>query len=234
MELWGDGITWSNLTFGNFREIFSSGSTGNAALWNSLSLSFIAATVAMFLGTFLAVTIVRSKGFFKGFIDASSLLSNTVPRIVIIVGLILFWNAPWMKVTIYNTTMMLALTYAIAFLPYTVQYVKSSYQQIDDSLFHAAKVSGASSSYTTRRILFPLIRPGMVAGWMMTFIISIRELVASLMIRPAGTETSATYIYRQFDQGLVPLGMAMAVITVGLTTIVLILIQVYQNKDVVK
>ncbi|TVQ35405.1 MAG: ABC transporter permease subunit [Spirochaetaceae bacterium] len=91
-----------------------------------------------------------------------SLLSNTVPRIVIIVGLILFWNAPWMRnMTVCNTAMMLALTCTVAFLPYTVQYVKANFQQIDISLFHAAQVCGAKSGYITRRILFPLVRPGL-------------------------------------------------------------------------
>lgn len=226
MRVWGHGITAGNLTVENYVQLFTGGTLGSRALWNSLRLSFMAATIAMFLGTFLAVVIIRSSGFIRRFIDVSSLLSNTVPRIVIIVGLILFWNAPWMRnLTVYNTAAMLTLTYTVAFLPYTVQYVKANFQQIDVSLFHAAQVCGASRGYITRRILFPLIRPGMIAGWIMTFIISIRELVGSLMIRPAGIETSATFIFRQFDQGAVPLGMAMAVTTVGLTTVVLIIVQ---------
>ena len=226
MRIWGHGLAAGNFTFENYAQLFTAGTLGARALWNSLRLSFLAATIAMFLGTFLAVVIIRSRGAIRQFIDVSSLLSNTVPRIVIIVGLILFWNAPWMRnITVYNTAMMLALTYTVAFLPYTVQYVKANFQQIDVSLFHAAQVSGARSSYITRRILFPLIRPGMVAGWIMTFIISIRELVGSLMIRPPGIETSATFIFRQFDQGVVPLGMAMALTTVGLTTVVMVIVQ---------
>lgn len=71
-----------------------------------------------------------------------------------------------MRLRIYGTSLMLALTYTIAFLPYTVQYVKSSYQQIDASLFHAGMVCGGSKFDITRRILFPLIMPGMLAGWL--------------------------------------------------------------------
>lgn len=226
MNVWGRGFTAGNFTFQHYVNLFAGGTQGSSALWNSLYLSFLAATIAMMLGTFLAVVIIRSKGFIRKFIDISSLLSNTVPRIVIIVGLILFWNSPVMiPVTVYNTIWILALTYVVAFLPYTVQYVKANFQQIDDSLFHAAQVSGAKRGYITRRILFPLIRPGMISGWIMTFIISIRELVGSLMIRPAGIETSATYIYRQFDQGEIPLGMAMAMTTVGITTVIMIIVQ---------
>ncbi len=226
MRVWGRGLAAGNFTIVHYINLFTGDTAGSRALFNSLYLSIIAATIAMILGTFLAVVIIRSKGFIRRFIDVSSLLSNTVPRIVIIVGLILFWNSPFMRpVTIYNTIWILTLTYVVAFLPYTVQYVKASFQQIDDSLFHAAQVCGAKRGYITRRILFPLIRPGMISGWIMTFIISIRELVGSLMIRPPGIETSATYIFRQFDQGEIPLGMAMALTTVGLTTIVMIIVQ---------
>lgn len=226
MRFWGAGIEIANMTFDNYIEIFSAGTLGGRSLWNSIYLSFLAATMAMLLGTFLGVVIVRSRGFIQRFIDVSSLLSNTVPRIVIIVGLILFWNSPWMgPITIYNTAWILALTYTVAFLPYTVQYVKASFQQIDASLFHAAQVCGAKRGYINRRILFPLIRPGMVAGWIMTFIISVRELVGSLMIRPAHMETSATFIFRQFEQGRVPLGMAMAFTTVSITVVVLLVVQ---------
>ena len=53
----------------------------------------------------------------------------------------------------------------------------------------------------------------------MTFTISIRELVASLLVLPPSVETSATFIFAQFEQGEVSIGMAMAVVSVGLTTI---------------
>ena len=231
MRFWGADITLANMTLGNYTALFSAGTLGAESLWTSVYLSFIAATLAMFLGTFLGVVIVRSDGFIKRFIDGTSLLSNTVPRIVIIVGLILFWNSPWIPVTVYNTAAILALTYMVAFLPYTVQYVKASFQQIDDSLFHAAQVSGARRGYINRRILFPLILPGMISGWIMTFIISVRELVGSLMIRPAGMETSATFIFRQFEQGRVPLGMAMAFTTVSLTVVVLIVVRQLQARQ---
>lgn len=227
----GRGLQLSNLSLQNYVEILTPGSQGSQALATSLILSAAAATAAVIIGTFLAITIVRSKGFVRKFIDVSSLLSNTVPRIVIIVGLIFFWNAPWMRnMTVYNTSMMLVLTYTVAFLPYSVQYVKAKYQEIDESLFAAGRICGANSRYISLHILFPLLKPGMIAGWLMTFIISTRELVASLMVRPPGLDTTATFIFRQFDQGAVQLGMAMALITVAATVTVLISVRLYQKK----
>ena len=77
----------------------------------------------------------------------------------------------------------------------------------------------------------PLIIPGILAGWAMTFTISIRELVASLLVLPPSVETSATFIFAQFEQGEVSIGMAMAVVSVGLTTICLLLLQHMEQNE---
>ncbi|MEK3911290.1 iron ABC transporter permease [Paenibacillus sp. FSL H7-0331] len=222
MKLRGVGLQWNNLTLQYYIDLLTWGSKSMQALMNSLSLSLIAATIAVILGTYFALMIRKSQSWPQRITDLFALLPNTVPGIVIVVGLILFWNSPWMPIPLYNTYGMVVLTYVVFFLPYTVQYVKANFAQLDDSLFQAGRVFGGKPAYIFRRILLPLIIPGMVAGWMMTFTISVRELVASLMILPPSMETSATYIFAQFEQGKVSLGMAMAVVSVGLTTLMLL------------
>lgn len=230
MKLRGAGLEWSNFTLSHYAELLTWGTKSMQALTNSLSLSIVAATIAVVLGTWLALIIKRSAAWPQRMTDLFSLLPNTVPGIIIVVGLILVWNAPWMPIPLYNTYGMVVLTYVIFFLPYTVQYVKANVTQLSDNLFEAGRVFGGRAGYIFRRITLPLILPGMLAGWMMTFTISIRELVASLMILPPSMETSATYIFSQFEQGKVSLGMAMAVVTVGLTTLMLLGIQAISSK----
>ncbi len=230
MNLWGYGFRLDNLTFTHYINLLSIGSEGSKALGTSLILSFLAATVAGAIGTYLALMIVKTEGWTKKFLDVSSLLSNTIPSIVIIVGLILFWNAPWMKWNVYNTHLMLVLAYIVLFLPYTVQYVRASLEQIGPSLFEAAKVSGSGAWFTFFKITLPLIKPGIISGWMMTFTISIRELVGSIMLRPPGVETTATFIFGQFEQGNASLGMAMAVCSVGITTFILLYLHWVQRR----
>ncbi|WP_442600631.1 ABC transporter permease [Paenibacillus sp. KN14-4R] len=230
MKLRGVGLAWSNLTFQHYGDLLTWGSKSMDALMNSLSLSLIAATISVILGTWFALTIKQSKTWPQRIVDLFSLLPNTVPGIVIVVALILLWNSPWMPIPLYNTYGMVVLTYVILFLPYTVQYVKANFSQLDPALFQAGQVFGGRPAYIFRRILLPLIVPGMLAGWMMTFTISIRELVASLMILPPSMETSATYIFAQFEQGKVSMGMAMAVISVGLTTLLLLVLNFISSK----
>ena len=219
-----------NVTLDHYRDLLSWGSVSMKAIGNSLGLSLAASTVAVVIGTGFALAIGKSSSFMQRVIDLFSLLPNTVPGIVMVVGLILFWNSPWMPVTLYNTYGMVVLTYVVLFLPYTVQYVKSSFTQIDGTLFQAGQVFGGKPLYILRRILVPLIIPGMLAGWMMTFTIATRELVGSLLILPPSMQTSATYIFAQFEQGQVSLGMAMAVVTVGMTVLMLLGIELLNSK----
>ncbi len=225
MKLRGVGLAWNNFTLDFYKELLSWHSPSMKALMNSLWLSLAASTIAVLLGTWFAVAIGRSKTRGQRTLDLFSLLPNTVPGIVLVVGLILLWNSPWMPIPLYNTYGMVILTYVVLFVPYTVQYVKSAFTQIDASLVQAGQVFGAKPGYIFRRVLLPLIVPGMLAGWMMTFTIASRELVGSLLILPPSMQTSATYIYAQFEQGQVSLGMAMAVISVGLTTLLLVLLE---------
>ncbi|KKO53235.1 ABC transporter permease [Paenibacillus sp. DMB20] len=229
-KLRGAGLSWGNFTLAHYQTLLGFGSAGLEALLNSLGLALVSATIAVLLGTFLALKIGNAATRPQRLVDLFSLLPNTVPGIVTVVGLILLWNAPWMPIPLYNTYGMVVLTYVVFFLPYSVQYIKSSLSQIDRSLLQAGRVFGAGSWYGFRRILLPLLVPGILAGWMMTFTISIRELVASLMILPPSMQVSATYIFSQFEQGDVSLGMAMAVVSVGLTTIVLAIMN-YINAD---
>lgn len=225
LRLRGTGLAVGNFTLEHYKDLLSWGSESMEALINSFTLSLVAATIAVLIGTFLALKVGQGKRWSQKGIDLFSLMPNTVPGIVIVVGLILFWNSPWMPIPLYNSYGMVVLTYIILFLPYTLQYVKANNGQIDPILLQAGAISGGHPLYVFRRILLPLLLPGMIAGWTMTFTIANRELVASLLILPPSMQTSATYIFAQFEQGAVSMGMAMAVVSVGITTILLLILQ---------
>ena len=84
--------------------------------------------------------------------------------------------------------------------------------------------------YIMRRITIPLVLKGIVTGWMMTFIIAFRELVTASLIAPPNTLVVSTYIMREFEQGSVSTGMAMAVLCVLITTTSLIAINLLVNR----
>ena len=155
---------------------------------------------------------------------------SLLPGIVRVIGIMLFRNAIYKVMPLYNTIGIMVLAYVVLYLPYTVQYVTSAFTQINDNLLQAGRVFGGTPSYVFRRVTLPMISRGIFAGWMMVFIIAFRELVTASLIAPPNTLVVSTYINREFEQGSVSLGMAMAVLCVLITTTALLIFNRFAGK----
>ena len=193
-----------------------------ASIWKSLFLAASSASICSVIGTAVVVAVRKSRGFFKKTLEGLSLLPEMLPSIVLVIGLMLFWNWAYKVLPIYNTIWIMVLAYVILYLRYTVQYVTSALTQINDNLLQAGRVFGGTPSYVFRRVTLPMISRGIFAGWMMIFIIAFRELVTASLIAPPNTLVVSTYINREFEQGSVSSGCAMAVMCVLVTTTVLL------------
>lgn len=222
-------MTAGNYTLAHYSEIFSEGSKGMRAIATSFGLAASSATIASVLGTMIVVSIQKAKKI-KKLIEGESLLPEMIPNIVLVIGLMLFWNKLYRVIPLYNTIGFMVLVYVVMFLPYSIQYVSSAIMQLGGNLQAAGAVCGGNKWYVFRKITFPLIFKGIVSGWMMIFIISFRELVASSLISPPNTLTVSTFIVREFEQGSVSVGMAMAAICVLLTTTALIMLNQFVGK----
>ncbi|MDO4262261.1 MAG: iron ABC transporter permease [Eubacteriales bacterium] len=230
IKLRGYGLTPGNFTTEHYAELFNSGTKAVRALETSFMLAVTAATLVSVAGTLIVVTVHKNKKWKKK-IESLSLFPEMIPNIVLVIGMMLFWNKIYKIIPVYNTMTFMVLVYTVMFLPYSIQYVSSSIMQVSDNLLMAGKVCGARDRYIFTRITLPLVMKGVFTGWMMTFIISLRELVASSLISPPNVLTVSTYIVREFEQGSVSTGMAMAVICVIFTTTALILLNQLQRKD---
>ena len=222
INLRGYGLAPGNFTWVHYVELFTDNTKGVSALKNSLFLAATSATICAILGTLIVVAVRKTKSGFGKVVEAIALLPEMLPGIVLVIGIMLFWNQIYHILPLYNTMGILILAYVVLFLPYTVQYVTSSFTQINENLNSAGRVFGGSPRYVLLHITLPLIRPGVVTGFMMTFIIAFRELVTASLIAPPNTLVVSTYIMREFEQGSVSVGMAMAVLCVLFTTTALL------------
>ena len=213
------GLALGNLGLDNFAAILTDGTGALRALGTSLSLGVAAALFTGLLGALSAYAVVKSNFRGRNLLDILTILPNALPGIVVAVGLILAWNQPWLPVTPYNTALILLLAYCCILLPQPVRYATAAFHQVGDNLEAAARVSGATPMVAFRRILLPLILPSLLASMLLVFAVATRELVASIIVAPVGMQTIATYIWRQFEQGSVGLGMAMAFVTILITNI---------------
>lgn len=223
INLRGYGLAPGNFTFVHYLELFTTDKSLRA-IWNSIFLAVTSATICSVLGTAVVVAVRRTSCRLKKLVEGISLLPEMLPGIVLVIGIMLFWNTIYKVVPLYNTIGIMVLAYVVLYLPYTVQYVSSSFTQLNDSLLQAGRTFGGNPSYVFRRITLPLISKGILTGWMMIFIIAFRELVTASLIAPPNTLVVSTYINREFEQGSVSLGMAMAVLCVVITTSILLIL----------
>lgn len=211
------GLSLSNLTLRHFGALFAAHGDAISALSTSLSLALGTAFIAGATGFLASWLVVVRKIRGSALIDGLSLLPAALPGIVVGVGLILAWNRSFWPVTPYNTWAILLLAYCCLLLPYPVRYVSAALKQIGGNLDAAARVHGATAAQTLRLILLPLVFPSLLASMMMVFAVASRELVTSLLLSPAGVQTVSVYVWRQFEQGSVGDGMAMASVAVLLS-----------------
>ncbi len=231
IKLRGYGLQAGNFTFQHYVDLFTANGKGLSALKNSVILAVAAATICAVLGTVIVLAIRNAKSKFGKVIEAISLLPEMIPSIVLVIGIMLFWNQIYDVLPLYNTLGIMILAYVVLFLPYTIQYVTSAFTQISNSLMAAGQVFGGGPFYIFRRITLPLIMKGVLTGWMMTFIIAFRELVTASLIAPPNTLVISTYIVREFEQGSVSVGMAMAVLCVLFTTTALLILNRFIDKQ---
>lgn len=207
------GVHADNFTFRHFAALFARQGDALSALGTSLSLALASALIVGLLGLVVAWLVLVQKIKGRGIVDALSLVPAALPGVVVGVGLILLWNQPFWPVSPYNSGWMLLLSYCCLLLPWPVRYVGSALRQLGTNLEPAARVHGASPLQALRLIVLPLVFPALLAAMLMVFAIASRELVTSLLLAPAGTQTVAVFIWRQFEQGSIGEGMAMASLT---------------------
>ncbi|QLP48015.1 ABC transporter permease [Klebsiella michiganensis] len=213
MSTLSGGIHADNVTLRHFAALFAQQGDALSALATSLSLALASAGVVGMVGLLAAWLVVVQKMKGSAFVDALSLLPAALPGVVVGVGLILLWNQPFWPVSPYNTWFMLLLSYCCLLLPWPVRYVGSALRQLGHNLEPAARVHGATPLQALRLIVLPLVFPALLAAMLMVFAIASRELVTSLLLAPAGTQTVSVFIWRQFEQGSAGEGMAMASLT---------------------
>ncbi|MEY2340871.1 ABC transporter permease [Acidithiobacillus sp. IBUN Pt1247-S3] len=214
------GLQAGNFTWHHYQHVLSHDSSGFAALLTSLELAAGVAVAGM-AAALLAANIVRHGGRIAALVDLFATLPMAIPGVVLAVGMILFWNAPWNTLPIFGHPIILAVAYATVTFPFAMRYARTGLAQIPPRLEQAGRVHGASPLYNVLRVQIPIAWPMLVGGATVVFALSMRELVASLMLQPAGTQVISTYIYGNFRQGIIGNGMAMSVIGIFSSALIL-------------
>lgn len=229
IKIRGYGLALGNFTLMHYVELFTENAKGLDAFVTSLMLALSVGVIASFLGTVI-VWLIRHSGRMGRLLEGIGLLPEMLPSIVMAIGLMLFWNQIYTWIPLYNTMGFMVLVYVILFLPYAIQYTTSAWMQVSPSLREAGSVCGGSAFFVLTRITLPLIAVGIVQGFIMIFIIVLRELVAASLISPPDVLVISTFIVNEFEQGSASVAMAMALICVLVSALMLFALRMLLSR----
>ena len=204
---------FGDFSFDNYRDLMDNDILVQAVT-NSVVLSIGSATFIMIVMGLAAWLVVRSQVRGRSIIDQLTFLPLTVPGLVMGVSLSFVYlrnPLPWQ---IYGTMWILFIAYVTRFMPYGMRYAVPSLTQISSELEESAAVSGASWWQVNRRILFPLMMPGLLAGWIYIVVVSIRELSSSILLYSPGNEVLSIVIWLHNEKGELTIVSAIGVLLV--------------------
>ena len=194
--VWTAEIQLSEITLRNYEKTLffwdpDSIEAATNGILNSFFLAFAGASIAMVLALVVSYMIHRTQGFGSRLLDFLCVVPIGFPGIVLAMGVLV----TYIQTPIYATLWILLLGYITRFFPYGQRNVSSVMLAISEELDQSSRMAGASWFTTLRRITIPLLKPGIFAGWVLLFIIYLRELSISIILYTTGTETLSVGVY---------------------------------------
>ena len=193
MNWGGFGIDW-------YLKAFENDDIQNA-VWNTLIVATISTIFATAIATIGALVLARG-GNFRGKTMSLGLITLPlmVPEIVTAVAVLIFFSAIGLNWGLGNV-IIAHITFCI---PFAFMPIRARLEGMDTSMEQAARDLYASEWETFRYVTAPLLMPGIVAGAMLAFVISMDDFIITLMVGGAGTTTLPVYIYSMIRRGLTP------------------------------
>jgi iron(III) transport system permease protein len=220
---WGAAPVPPNLTLVNFAATFDPALSARSGLVNSLVLAVSGATFATLLTLVISYMINKGTPWIRNLLEFVSAIPLTMPGPVLAVALL--WAYLHEPFVLYGTLWILLVAYVTHYLPYGVRTITSSFRQISPDFERAAAVCGASRIAGFRDILFPLVRPGILAGWMLMFISMIRELSSSIFLFVPGTETTAVTMLEMWQEANFSGVAVLSLTLIAISVLVVILVR---------
>ena len=184
---------------------------------NSMGVSALAAALTVLCAAPIAVLAVRYPGQFSRWLERLGFVGFALPGIVIALGLVYFGAnyAPWL----YQSLAILAVAYVTLFLPAAVGSLRTSLVQVRPELEDAARSLGKSPLAVLLTVTLPLVRPGILTGAALVFLLTMKELPATLILSPIGFTTLASSIWSAAQEAFFARAAAPALLLIIVSSI---------------
>ena len=190
------------------------------AFWLSVRLALVAATLGVALAVPAALAIARYRFPGRGALTGFFLSPMMIPAVVLGIAFLRFMS----MLGLGGSFWALCATHVIIVVPYALRLALSSAVGLDRDAERAALSCGASRFTAFRRVVLPMIRTGVVGGWVLSFIQSFDELTMTIFVATPGTTTLPVAMYNQIAQTIDPLVASVStVLIVGTVALMLVL-----------
>ena len=220
------GLSWKGFS-GNWYERLFNNDTLIQAAFHSVTIAFFAATLATIVGGLTAIALYRYRFRGKQAVSGMLFIVMMSPDIVMAVSLL----ALFMVVGISLGFWSLLLAHVTFCLPYVTVTIFSRLNGFDARMLEAAKDLGASEVTILRKIILPLALPAVVSGWLLSFTISLDDVVVSSFVSGVSYEILPLRIFSLVKTGVTPEVNALATIMIVLSLGLVILSQLVTRKN---
>ena len=190
---WGAEMLPKGFTLDNYRYVWERSA---GAIINSFLLGGAALAISIVIASIIPYLVVR-RG--RTYLDYLGFLPLALPGTALAIALILAFNTPPLQIT--GTAFLLIMAYVIRRMPYALRSTSASIRTISPDIEGAALVHGAPKFLALWSVTFPLMLPGIIAGGMMVFLTSIREISATIMLSPESWKPMSLAIFEGLLRG---------------------------------
>lgn len=218
-------LVWHGFTWQWYQELFQDSDLW-VATWHSFFLGITAATTATIVGMLASVSLYRYRFLGRDLVQGLVFILILTPEIVTGASLLILFTL--MELPLGFTSLLLS---HISFcIPFVIVTAYSRLLSFDKNIFEAAKDLGATDVTILRRIIIPLLWPALFAGWLLSFTLSLDDVIISYFVAGPEYEILPLRIYSMVRSGVKPEINALCTVLFGVTLLLVVLSQFALNK----
>lgn len=196
---WVRGLTWGNLTLQNFQYVLFEHTTSQKALISSVGLGATAATVAIVLALAIAYIMQRRLVPFSGVLGFLCMSPFVIPGIVLAIAFYAVYALP--PVSLYGTYLILALAFTTRFLPIAYTTGSAGVSAIHYEMEDAVRILGGGRLIAIRKVVAPLLKRTLAAGWLLIFVPAAQELSTAIFLIGPHTRVVSVVLLDMSQEG---------------------------------
>ncbi|ELB2282040.1 MULTISPECIES: spermidine/putrescine ABC transporter permease PotC [Vibrio] len=221
------GMKWGGFTTKWYETLVNNDSLMQAA-WHSLNVAVFSATAATIIGSLTAVALFRYSFKGKGAVNGMLFVVMMSPDIVMAISLLALFLVLGAQLGFF-TLLIAHITFC---LPFVVVTVYSRLNGFDVKMLEAAKDLGASEWVILKQIILPLAKPAVAAGWLLSFTLSLDDVIISSFVTGPTYEILPLKIYSMVKVGISPEVNALATVMLIVSLVLVVISQLLAREKV--